>query len=129
MAWNPRPQEIESLLRASREDRYKYFLNHACDSQKVIGLYEDGWAMLADSDGRPMMPLWPHALYAEKFKNEEWKSYQPKEISIDDFMSEWIPDMKSKGVTPAIFPIPSGNSIIISLEDLEANLTHELQKY
>ena len=85
--------------------------------------------MLGDSDGGLMLPIWPHEIYAEKFKNAEWTDYQPKEISIDSFMSEWIPDMKSKGINPAIFPISSGNSIIVGLEDLEANLTYELRKY
>ncbi len=117
------------MLTSDRESRYKYFLNHACDSGKIWSLYEDGWAALGDENGNEMIPFWPHALYAEKFKDNSWNNYQPKEINLAEFLENWIPNMKIRNVLPAIFPTPSGNSIIVSLDGLEANIRSELDKY
>lgn len=129
MPWSPTTKEIEELLIADSQARYKYFLNHVCDSQKIWSLYDDGWATLGDDSGNEMIPFWPHALYAEKFKENSWANYKPKEIDVEEFVESWLPNMKRENVLAAIFPTPSGNSVIVSLEDLEANIRYELGKY
>ena len=37
--------------------------------------------------------------------------------------------MRKEGIGPAVFPVPSGSAILVSLDDLEANLRHELAEY
>lgn len=125
MAWIPREKEIGAMLAADGKRRYEYFIHRVCDTRKIWGLYDEGWASLGDGE-KKLIPLWPHAAYAERFKKAEWTSYAPREIELGVFLDRWIPGMKADGVQPAIFPIGTGNSVVVSLADLEAHLRHEL---
>lgn len=125
MAWIPKEKEVEAMLTAEGRRRYEYFIHRVCDTRKVWGLYDDGWASLSEKEKR-LIPLWPHETYAERFKNADWSSYTPKEIELGIFLEQWIPGMKAEGVDPAVFPVGTGSSVLVSLTDLEANLRHEL---
>lgn len=125
MAWIPKEKEIEAMLAADVKRRYEYFIHRVCDTRKVWSLYDGGWASLGDGT-KKLIPLWPHKTYAERFKKEGWNTYVPKEIELGVFLERWIPGMKADGVEPAVFPVGSGNSVVVSLADLEANLRHEL---
>jgi hypothetical protein len=125
MAWLPQKKEIEALLSAEGKRRYAYFIRRVCDTRKVWGLHDGGWASLGDGD-KKLIPFWPHETYAARFKKDDWSSYAPKEIELGVFLERWIPGMRSEGIEPAIFPVESGASVVVSLDDLEANLRHEL---
>jgi hypothetical protein len=125
MAWLPTEKEIEALLRADGKLRYEYFIHRVCDTRKVWSLYDGGWASLSDGN-KKFFPLWPHDRYAEHFKKTDWNSYAPKAIELGVFLERWIPGMRSDGLEPAIFPVGAGNSVFVSLDDLKANLLHEL---
>jgi hypothetical protein len=125
MAWLPKEKEIEVMVSADEKRRYEYFVHRVCDTRKVWSLYDGGWASLGDGK-KKLVPLWPHETYAERFKKEDWSSYAPKQIELGVFLERWIPGMRADGVEPAIFPVQSGASVVVSLEDLEANLRHEL---
>lgn len=113
------------MLAADGTHRYEYFIHRVCDTRRVWGLYKEGWASLGDGR-KKLLPLWPHETYAERFKGTDWSSYVPREIDLGVFLERWIPGMKADGVQPAVFPVDSGNSVVVSLSDLEANLRHEL---
>ncbi len=113
------------MLSADGKKRYEYFIHRVCDTRKVWSLYGDGWASLGDGQ-KKLIPFWPHEAYAASFKKEAWASYTPKEIELGVFLERWVPGMKADGVEPAVFPVGEGSSVVVSLEDLEANLRHEL---
>jgi hypothetical protein len=127
MTWIPKDKEIEALLSADGKRRYEYFIHRVCDTRKVWGLFDDGWASLGDGE-KKLIPLWPHQVFAERFKAADWSSYTPREIDLDVFLERWIPGMRAEGVEPAIFPNASGSALIVSLFDLEDNLRHELSE-
>jgi hypothetical protein len=128
MAWVPNDKEIEAVLAEGGKRRYNYFLQHVCDTREVWGLYGDGWAILSDGDQK-FVPFWPHEIYAAHFGKVGWSSYEPRAVDLDAFLERWIPKMIKDGVQPAIFPVGSGSSIIVRLEDLEIHLRHELTKH
>ncbi len=113
------------MFAAEATRRYEYFIHRICDTRKVWGLYEKGWASLGDG-GHKLIPFWPHRVYAERFKGKDWSSYEPKEIDLRAFLDRWIPGMKREGTGAAIFPVASGSSVVVNLDDLEANIRHEL---
>jgi hypothetical protein len=125
MPWIPNGNEIEGLLTADGKHRYEYFIKHVCASRKVWGLHSDGWATLGQGEKR-YFPLWPHEVYAERYRADDWQAYTPKAIDLERFLEMWIPGMKANGVEPAIFPVGAGDSIFVLLEELEANLRREL---
>jgi hypothetical protein len=124
MAWLPSDKEIAAMVSAEGKKRYEYFIHRVCDTGKVWGLFDGGWASLGDGTTK-MIPFWPHEAYAIRFATGDWSSYAPKEIDLDVFMDRWIPGMKADGVGPAIFPVGNGTSVVVNLADLEANLRHE----
>jgi hypothetical protein len=128
MAWVPKPKEIEPMLAAEGKRRYEYFIHRVCDTRKIWGLYENGWATLGGG-GSKLIPFWPHRVYAERFKGEEWSAYEAKEIELSAFLDRWIPGMKRDGTGAAIFPVGWGSSVEVSSDDLEANIRHELAEY
>jgi hypothetical protein len=129
MSWSPKDPEIAAMLSADGKRRYEYFIHRVADTQKVWSLHSDGWAALSDNEGKKLFPLWPHEKYAERFKSEGLDGYEPRAIDTDLFVEEWLPKMKEAGVAPAVFPIAAGESVIVSCDDLQANLRDELAKY
>lgn len=128
MSWKPNQHEVAAMTSADVERRYEYFIKRVCDSECLWGLYSDAWAVMGDSSGRKLLPLWPHEDYAKLFATESWSSYAPKKIELDAFLEKWIPGMRNDGVKAGVFPVVSGKGIDVSLDDLEANLRHELNE-
>ncbi len=129
MPWVPKDSEIEAMIGADGRRRYEYFIHRVGDTRRVWSLHADGWAALGDDEGKKLFPLWPHRKYAERFKKEEWEGYTPQAIDLDPFIDEWLPKMKESGVSPAVFPVSSGASVVVTCEELQANLRDELSKY
>ena len=117
------------MVAADGKRRYEYFIHRVADTQRVWSLHADGWAALGDDEGKKLFPLWPHEKYAERFKKEGFEAYEPRAIDLDLFVEEWLPKMKEAGVSPAVFPVATGASVVVSCDDLQANLRHELSKY
>lgn len=121
-------KEFASVVAADAQHRFEYFVHRVCETKKVWTLYSEGWASF-EEDGKQMIPFWPHEQYAARFRSGEWAAYEPKSIELHEFLDRWIAGMKKEGVGPAIFPVESGSAILVGLDDLDANLRHELAEY
>lgn len=128
MAWIPKEKEIAALLAADGRRRYEYFIHRVCDTRQVWGLHADGWAILDDGEHK-LIPVWPHAIFATRFAPPAWDGYAPQAIDLDTFLKEWPLALESQGTRPAIFPVPSGSSVLVSWGDLVTNLRDELATY
>jgi hypothetical protein len=125
MAWAPKEKEIAALLSADGKRRYAYFIHRVCDTRKIWGLYDDGWASLGDGE-KKLLPLWPHQAFAVRFARGDWRAYEPRDVDLDVFLADWIPRLTAEGVEPAVFPDAGGSAVIVSAAALDANLRHEL---
>lgn len=128
MTWVLKEKEIAALLAADGKRRYDYFIHRVCDTQKIWGLYDDGWASLGDGVTK-LLPLWPHETFAGLFAMGEWSSHQPREIDLHEFLERWIPGLAAEGIEPAVFPNAQGRAVTVSLTDLEAHLRRELSEH
>jgi hypothetical protein len=126
MAWIPKEKEIAALLIADEQRRYEYFLRRVSETRAVWSLRSDGRASWGDEGGQRLIPFWPHAAFAQRCATGAWQDFQPAEIGLDVFLDRWIPGLKTEGIAPAIFPVPSGSTVIVTLETLAAALRHEL---
>lgn len=116
------------MIAADGRQRYEYFIHRVCETKVVWALYKDGWASVGQDEGEPIIPLWPHTAYAEAFAIGAWTGFMPRRIELHEFLEAWIPGLRENGIEPAIFPVTTGNSVLVSLDDLDANLREELAK-
>ncbi len=120
--------EIKAVIKLPALKRYSYFIKKVVDFEQVWGLYNDGWAMTEDSEGNQIIPFWPKSEYADLCIEENWKSYQPKKIDLDDFLGKWIPGMNRDGLKIAVFWY-NNDSVIVEPDRLLSDLEEELDNY
>lgn len=128
MSWEPTEKEIQQVIVADARHRYEYFIHRVCEAKAVWALFNDGWASVAGDNGEQLIPVWPHQVYAQTFATGAWAAFQPRRIALEDFLEEWIPGFERAALQPAVFPVPEGSSILVTAEDLDANLRHELSE-
>lgn len=78
------------------EENYDIFIEDALATGCVWGLEnEEGWALCAsnDNDDVDVMPLWSQPEYAQAHCVEEWSSYEPVPISLEELLDDWLPGM------------------------------------
>lgn len=122
-------KQLEAVLALPGQKRFEHFVKVAADWQEVWGLYLDGWALAATDDGAPVFPLWPAKEYAQVCAEGEWKGYEPRSISLDDFMRVLLPKLRSDAVLPGVFFTPTSRGVTPSVEELMLALETELENY
>ncbi|WP_188150749.1 DUF2750 domain-containing protein [Teredinibacter waterburyi] len=78
------------------EENYRLFIEEALETGCVWGLENDeGWALCpANSNAElDVMPLWSQPEYAKAHCVEEWSSYVPVPISLEELLDDWLPGM------------------------------------
>lgn len=123
------PKQMGAVLALPGIKRFEHFIKVIADWQEVWGLYQDGWALAAADDGTTVFPLWPAKEYAQVCAEKEWKGYEPRAISLSDFMDVLLPKLKLDGVLPGVFFTPSSKGLTPSVDELRAALEAELQNY
>jgi len=122
-------KEIEAVMHLSGKDRYKYFIKKVVDSEKLYGLYEDGWALVSDDEGKEYFPLWPAEEYALLCAENGWENYNPEEIDLHKFLEVFVKNIQAHNISPAIFMTPSNEGITLSFKKFKTHLLYELGKY
>jgi uncharacterized protein DUF2750 len=128
LTWNVNGKEFQNVIQLAPERRYEYFIKKVADWQDVWGLWDEGWAMMADDQGVQSIPVWPHRVYAEACGHEQWLGYLPKNITLHEWLEKWIPEMISDNQTVEVFPSPSGTAVVVEPKRLRADLEEELKK-
>jgi hypothetical protein len=123
-------KQLESVVNLSDEERYGYFIRKVCDVELVWSLNNEGWATSADNKGNIVLPFWPEQEFAALCATDNWKGYLPTSISLDEFLSEWLPGMDEDSSQASIFPVPgSSRSVIIDPKMLLSHIREELLQY
>lgn len=122
-------KEIEAVLRLSGAARFEHFIKRIVDAESAWGLWKDGWALMENDDGKPVLPLWPAREYAELCRDGEWVEYRAKEIPLKTLQEDLLPKLQERGVLPGVFPIPKGKGVATTIEELNRWLNEESEKY
>jgi len=78
------------------EENYQLFIEEALETGCVWGLENDeGWALCPANSNEELnvMPLWSQPEYAKAHCVEEWSSYAPVPISLEELLDDWLPGM------------------------------------
>jgi hypothetical protein len=123
------PKEIESVLKLDGAARFKHFVKRVVDEERAWGLWNEGWGLMADSDGGRVFPLWPAREYAQLCAVGEWAGYVPTEIPLCDLLEELATKLLARATAPGIFPTPEGKSVAVPVNELIDALRAEMEKY
>ncbi len=129
MTWTPSDKEIEAVLRLPGPKRYSHFIKRVADMERLWGLWDEGWAMTADDQGRQLLPVWPHERYAALWAVGEWAAYVPKPIELKEWLERWIPGLEKDRILVAVFPTPDGKGVPVEPRRMENDLREELLWY
>src|SRR6187401_2204321 len=123
------PKEMQAVLQLDGPARFKHFVKRVADSEEAWGLWNDGWALMHDDDGKEVFPLWPARESADVARTGEWSEYTPERIQLDDLLGELLPKLAERGVQPGVFPTPQGKGVTPTVAELAAALREQLEKY
>lgn len=130
MSWKVNDREFAAVSALDGPGRYEYFIHKVADWDEIWGLAaEDGWVQVGDDQGRECMAVWPHQRYVEAFAQGEKDGSEPRSIPMSVWMEKWLPGMERDGRLVAIFPLPTGKSVVVPPERLRMDLEDELAKY
>lgn len=95
---------IQDILQL--QQRHEEFIKKICKTEKVYGLENQvGFATLdsanyEDENGKsmPVMCFWSNRNGARACAKDKWKSYEPSEIQLAEFIEEWCVGMYNEGL-------------------------------
>lgn len=116
------------VVALSPAERYGYFIRKVCDFEVVWGLADDGWATI-EADGATGIPVWPEREFAELCATGAWSRYVARAIPLAELMSRWLPGMATDSRVVSVFPVPEGQSKVVTAAVLAADLARELEQY
>jgi len=131
MPYKMNPQQYENVLALSAKERYSHFIGKAADWEQLWGLYNEnkGWLTRVTPENIEYLSIWPHAEYAKNISKEYYPEYIEKEISLEDFMSNWLPELNSDNIKIGVFPDLEGNAWLMEANDLLQDLQDECAQY
>jgi hypothetical protein len=127
-------KELEAVLKLDGEGRFSHFIKRVVDAEQAWGLWQDGWALMADSQGVTNFPLWPAEEYAKLCATGEWANFEPKALSLESLLDDAAPELGREDLRVAVFPVHSDSGgpdqgVSISVEELCDALRAEMAKY
>jgi len=124
------PEQVEAMLHAPPEERYRYFLEQVAARQQAWGLSgKGGWAIAEDDNGEDLIPLWPRSEFAQAAASGLWESDKPRAIALDDLFGQWLPGMKADGRLATVFPVGEAHDLVLSASQLRGDLEAELERF
>lgn len=121
-------EQIQGVLGAAAEMRYKHFISRVVDRELVWFLEDCGWAIAEDDDGSRCVPVWPDREYAELCAVGLWSGYTAASIALEEFIDELLGELNEGELGVAVFPTPFGQGVIVELSRLENDLSAELMR-
>ena len=123
-------QEYAAVIALSGSDRYRHFIRHVADTEELWSLKSaEGWVLMAADDGHELVPVWPHARYAQACAEGKWQDAEPAAIPLDRWLERWTPGMTQDGRYVTVFPTPGGKGVVVSPDWLRDDLLEECSQY
>ena len=122
-------KEFAAILGMLATDRYRLFIERVTDWQEIWSLRNnDGWSLMSNEDQVELVPVCPHERFALACAEASDGEYAAA-ISLTDWIGKWIPGMSKDGRLIAVFPVPSGNGIVVTPVQMQTDLLTACEKY
>jgi hypothetical protein len=123
-------KEYAAVLALPGQERYGHFVKRVVDREELWGLRSaDGWLLLADDQGRTLLPVWPADRYALAYRDRQGGHEQLVSIALEEWLEVMLPRLEQDEMDIAVFPLPEGKGVVITPSEHRAHLHHELQRY
>ncbi|MCW8880418.1 MAG: DUF2750 domain-containing protein [Kangiellaceae bacterium] len=127
MPYKLNPEQFESVLALSSADRYSHFVGKVADWQQLWGVKNgEGWLFPIIDGEFEYFPVWPHPEYAQKMSDLHFPGHSATEISLEQFLNEWLPDFEKDGVKVGVFPNKEWSIWVMEPSDLAECLRDEM---
>jgi Protein of unknown function (DUF2750) len=121
-------QQLADVVTLPARQRYTRFVQQVAASGEAWGLYRDGWALAKTDDGTLVFAMWPASEFADLCAEYEWDGYEPQAFSLDDLMSDLLPQLEEDEVLPGIFYTPGDRGLTPTATTLRVDLERELSR-
>ena len=118
--------KVRDAAKLSPKDRYNYFVRKTASFEEVWGLYDEGWAVITDEQGRRSFPFFAKREQAQARCVGRFEGYEPRRIGMAEFLGTWLPGMKRDGVLCGVFPDEEWRSVDVLPDRLRLDLEEEL---
>ncbi|MEP4891841.1 MAG: DUF2750 domain-containing protein [Aliiglaciecola sp.] len=98
-------EEFITISKLQPEARFEYAISRMIESKELWGLFgENGWLLLqAEEDA--CLPIWPSESFAKAWEKNDFPDCNPKQITLDDWLQQWLPGMEKNGTLILVFPL------------------------
>jgi hypothetical protein len=122
-------KKVQAILALEPPELYSHFIKKAAGWGKIWGLYNEGWATTKSIDGAIILPVWPELEYAILMATDCWETFKPKEIELEEVLSDMIPYLRTQKISLGVFYRQNFGSVACTLDEFEIDLKAELEKY
>ena len=119
-------RQLQAVVMLPGPQRYEYFVKRVAETGVVWSLYRQGWALARKEDGTLVFPLWPDSEFAQVCADYEWTGYAPQSFSLDELMTELLPQLEQDGIVTGVFYTPGARDVMPTAVLLRADLNDEL---
>ena len=131
MPYRMHPKQYEAVLAFSSAERSSHFVSRVADWQQLWGVKSgDQWLVpIIEDKGIEYFPVWPHPEYAQKVTDMHFPGCLATEISLEEFLSHWLPTFSKDNVKVAVFPNQEWVFWVMEPDNLEEMLREEATQY
>jgi hypothetical protein len=123
-------KELAAVSALSGPKRYAYLVGNVADWEEIWALRgAAGFILVAGPDEKELVPVWPHRSFAEAWSAANGGEHQAVAISLNDWLQKWTPGLKNDNRGVAVFPVPSGQGVIVTPDRLHEDLVSECSQY
>ena len=87
--------------RATSEENFSRFIERVREKREIYGLQSPGggWAVCPsnEKEDASVMVFWSDRAYAARHQKDDWKTYTPSAIPLDEFIDAWLKGMHEDG--------------------------------
>ena len=119
-------RQLQAVVMLPGPQRYAYFIERVVATGVVWSLYRQGWALASKEDGTLVFPLWPDSEFAQVCADYEWTGYAPQSFSLQELMTELLPQLEQDGIVTGVFYTPGARDVMPTAGLLRADLDDEM---
>ena len=123
------PEQLARVSSLPTDERYDYFIRKVSDFEACWLLRLQDWATLPSAEFEKCFAIWPEREFALVMAKRNWGNYEPVEVSLTDFLDDWLPLVDNDKSGFAVFPTVDSEGLIAGPGRLAADILSECEQY